>query len=119
MFGYYANLRVNCNKGRDKHMASGKVKRTSAKKSKANLVLGLVIALIVICIAGFFVYASGLLQRTLTGIKVIETASDGTSTTVKNYSVQEANYHFNEMFSMYSMYGMIDRERLDEKVSDQ
>ena len=110
---------VNCYKGRVKHMASGKVKRTSAKKSKANLVLGLVIALIVICIAGFFVYASGLLQRTLTGVKVIETAADGTSTTVKNYSVQEANYHFNEIFSMYSMYGMVDRAKLDEKVSEQ
>ena len=117
MFGYYANLRVNCYKGRDKHMASGKVKKTSAKKSKVNLILGLVIALIVICIAGFFIFASGLLQRNLTGIKIIETAADGTSTTVKGYSVQEANYHFNEMFSMYSMYGIVDKATLDEKVS--
>jgi len=99
-------------------MASGKVKKTSNKKSKSKLVLGLVIALIVICVAGFFIYASGLLQRTLTGIKIVETAADGTQTTVRNYSVQEANYHFNEIYSMYSMYGMIDKERLDEKVSE-
>ena len=99
-------------------MASGKVKKSSAKKTKTHFILGLVIALIVICIAGYFVHMSGLLQRTFTGVKITETAADGTSTTVMNYSVVETNYHFNELYSMYSMYGMIDKAKLDEKVEE-
>ncbi len=99
-------------------MASGKVKKASAQKAKINLIKFLVAAVLIICVAGFFIYISGLLPKLLTGVKVVETAPDGTQTTVENISVLETNYHFNEVFGMYAMYGMIDKDRLDEYVDE-
>ena len=95
-------------------MASGKVKKASATKAKINLIKGLVITVLLICVVGFFVYISGILPRLVTGVKVVETAADGTQTTVENVSAMETNYHFVEVFGMYSMYGMVSNDKLDE-----
>ena len=99
-------------------MASGKVKKKSAKKSKGGAIVGIVVGIIIVCVAGYFVFMSGVLQRCMTGIKITETAADGSKTTVRNFSVQETNYHFNEVYSMYRMYGMISDNTLDTKVEE-
>ena len=88
-------------------MASGKVKTAKAQKAKISFIKALVISVIILCVVGFFVYISGILPKLMTGMKVVETAADGTQTTVANISVLETNYHFNEVFSMYAMYGMV------------
>ena len=98
-------------------MASGKVKKASAQKAKINLIKGIVIAVILLCIGGYFVYVSGILPKLVTGVKIVETAADGTQTTVQKVSVLETNYRFNEALNMYSMYGMVDKDNLD-KVMD-
>lgn len=115
MFGYYAQLGNNIQKA-GYRMASGKVKTAAAQKAKVNFIKVLVASVIIICVAGFFVYISGLLPKLVTGVKVVENAADGTQTTVANISVLETNYHFNEVFSMYAMYGMVDRDSLDEVI---
>ena len=99
-------------------MASGKVKTAKAQKAKISFIKALVIAVIILCVVGFFVYISGILPKLMTGMKVVETAADGTQTTVANISVLETNYHFNEVFSMYAMYGMVSKDTLDDTVDE-
>lgn len=94
----------------------------TSKSGKANkkvvsggvVTIIVVFALIIIC---FFTYISGVLPRTLTGISITETLSDGSTKTVTNFSVLEANYHFMEVFDSYSQYGMVSKDRLDEIAS--
>ena len=90
----------------------------NAKSGKANrkLVSGgmiVVIVAIVLIIACFFTYISGILPRTLTGVSITETLPDGTTKTVKNFNLLETNMHFQEVFSTYSNYGMVTKEALD------
>ena len=83
-------------------------KTSKSGKSNRKLVSGgmiAVIVVIVIIIAGFFIYISGILPQTLTGVGITETLSDGTTKTIKNYSVLETNFHFREVFDSYSQYG--------------
>ena len=100
-------------------MASGKVKKASAQKAKINLIKGIVIAVILICVCGYFVYVSGILPKLITGIKIVETNPDGTQTTVQNISVLETNYHYNEILNMYTMYGMVDKDKLDSVMDSE
>ena len=72
------------------------------------------LALILAIVAGFFIYISGILPKTLTGVSITETLTDGTTKTVKNYSVLETNFHFQEVYDSYSQYGMVAEEHLDE-----
>ena len=89
----------------------------SGKKANKTLVSGgmmVVIIAIVLIIACYFTYISGVLPRTLTGVGITETLSDGTTKTVKNFSVLETNFHFREVYDSYSQYGMVSEEHLDE-----
>lgn len=90
----------------------------TSKSGKANkkLVSGgmiVIIVAIVLIIACFFTYISGVLPRTLTGVAITETLPDGTTKTVKNFNLLETNLHFKEVFSTYSNYGMVTQEALD------
>ena len=90
----------------------------TSKSGKANkkLVSGgmiVIIVAIVLIIACFFTYISGVLPRTLTGVAITETLPDGTTKTVKNFNLLETNMHFKEVFSTYSNYGMVTEESLD------
>ena len=92
-------------------------KTSKSGKSNRKLVSGgmiAVIVVIVIIIAGFFIYISGILPQTLTGVGITETLSDGTTKTIKNYSVLETNFHFREVFDSYSQYGMVSQDHLDD-----
>ena len=89
----------------------------SGKKANKTLVSGgmmVVIVAIVLVIVCFFTYISGVLPKTLTGVGITETLSDGTTRTVKNFSVLETNFHFREVYDTYSQYGMVSEEHLDE-----
>ena len=90
----------------------------STKSGKANKKVvsgGMIVAVvaIVLVIACFFTYISGILPRTLTGVSITETLPDGTTRTVRNYSLLETNMHFKEVFSNYANYGMVSEELLD------
>ena len=91
-------------------------KTSKSGKSSRKLVSGgmiAVIVIIVIIIAGFFTYISGILPKTLTGISITETLSDGSTKTIKNFSVLETNFHFREVFDSYSQYGMVSQDNLE------
>lgn len=88
---------------------SGKSSRTVATGGVAA-----VIVVIVLVIACFFTYISGILPKTLTGVSIQETLPDGTTKTVKNFTVLETNFHFREVYDSYSQYGMVSEEHLDE-----
>ena len=92
-------------------------KTSKSGKSSRKVATGgvvFVIALILAIVAGFFIYISGILPKTLTGVSITETLTDGTTKTVKNYSVLETNFHFQEVYDSYSQYGMVAEEHLDE-----
>ena len=89
----------------------------SGKKANKTIVYGgmmVVIVAIVLIIVCFFTYISGVLPQTLTGVGITETLSDGTTKTVKNFSVLETNFHFREVYDTYSQYGMVSEDHLDE-----
>lgn len=86
--------------------------KSSRKIATSGMVV--VIALILAIVAGFFIYISGILPKTLTGVTITETLADGTTKNIKNYSVLETNFHFQEVYDSYSQYGMVSEEHLDE-----
>ena len=89
----------------------------AGKKANKTIVSGgmmIVIVAIVLIIVCFFTYISGVLPQTLTGVGITETLSDGTTKTVKNFTVLETNFHFREVYDSYSQYGMVSEEHLDE-----
>lgn len=89
----------------------------SGKKANKTIVSGgmmVVIVAIVLIIVCFFTYISGVLPQTLTGVGITETLSDGTTKTVKNFSVLETNFHFREVYDSYSQYGMVSEDHLDD-----
>lgn len=92
-----------------KSSKSGKSSRTIASGGMIA-----VIVIIIVVIVGFFTYISGILPKTLTGVGITETLPDGTTKTVKNFSVLETNFHFKEVYDSYSQYGMVSEEHLDE-----
>lgn len=90
----------------------------TSKSGKANrkVVSGgmiVIIVAIVLIIACFFTYISGVLPRTMTGVSITETLPDGTKKVVKNFNLLETNMHFKEVFNTYSNYGMVTEEALD------
>ena len=91
---------------------SSKSGKSSRKVASGGMIA--VIVIIVVVIIGFFTYISGILPKTLTGVGITETLSDGSTKTVKNFSVLETNFHFQEVYDSYSQYGMVSTEHLDE-----
>lgn len=92
-------------------------KTSKSVKANKTVVSGgmiVVIVAIVLIIACFFTYISGVLPRTLTGISITETLADGTTKTVKNFNILESNLHFKEVYDTYANYGMVSEEHLDD-----
>ena len=85
----------------------------SSRKIASGGMIAVIVVIIVIIVA-FFTYISGILPKTLTGVGITETLTDGTTKTVKNYSVLETNFHFKEVYDSYSQYGMVSEDHLDE-----
>lgn len=87
-------------------------KKSKTKKSKAKVVLGIVVTIMILFVAGYFVYFSGIIPQILPGMTITET-KDGATVKVKDLSVLETNYYYMNIYSMYSQYGMISSESLD------
>lgn len=83
---------------------SEKLTKGLSDKSKKTLIMTIVIALILVCVGGYFVYISGLVPRLLTGAKIVETV-DGTQKTLDNISVLQMRYHYQAVVQQYNMYG--------------
>ena len=95
----------------------------TSKSGKANRKLvsvgmTVVVVAIVLIVAIFFTYISGVLPRTLTGIQITETV-DGKETVIKNFNVLESNYHFVEVYDSYSQYGMVSADKLDTVCNEE
>lgn len=88
----------------------------SGKSSRKAVSAGVyvIIVAILLIIACFFTYISGVLPRTVTGVSITENTADGKTSTIKNFSVLETNFHFKEVFDSYSQYGMVSEELLDQ-----
>ena len=78
----------------------------SSRKAVSGSMMAIIIAIVLI-IACFFTYISGILPKTLTGVSITETRDNGTTGTVKNFSLLETNFHFQEVYNSYANYGMV------------
>lgn len=88
-------------------------KKSKSVKSKSKLTLGIIIAVMLVFTAGYFVYFSGIIPQLLPGMTVTETKADGTTGKVGSLSVLETNYYYMNIYSMYSQYGMLSEDTLD------
>lgn len=88
-------------------------KKSKSAKSKSKLTLGIIIAIMLVFTAGYFVYFSGIIPQLLPGMTVTETKADGTTGKVASLSVLETNYYYRNIYSMYTQYGMITESSLD------
>ena len=96
-------------------------KTTKSGKANKSLVSGgmiVVVIAVILVIACFFTYISGVLPQALTGITITQNNPDGSSKNIQNYSVLESNFHFKEVYDSYSQYGLVSEDKLDE-VSNQ
>ena len=92
-------------------------KKAKKGKSKAKLVLGVIIVIMALFAAGYFVYFAGILPQVLPGITITETKADGTTGKVADLSVLEANYYYMSIYSMYAQYGILNADKLDTVVN--
>ena len=96
-------------------------KTTKSGKANKSLVSGgmiVVVIAVILIIACFFTYISGVLPKALPGITITENNADGTSKNIQSYSVLESNFHFKEVYDSYSQYGLVTSDNLDT-VSNQ
>lgn len=92
-------------------------KKSKKGKSKAKLALGVIIVIMALFAAGYFVYFAGILPQVLPGATITETKADGTNGKVADLSVLEANYYYMSIYSMYAQYGILNAEKLDTVVN--
>ena len=92
-------------------------KKAKKGKSKAKLALGVIIVIMALFAAGYFVYFAGILPQVLPGITITETKADGTTGKVADLSVLEANYYYMSIYSMYAQYGILNADKLDTVVN--
>lgn len=83
---------------------SGKVSKGLTYKTKSKLIFGIVVALLILIVGGYFVYISGIATKIIPAVRVEQTVDGATRTVGKAY-VPELNYYRNQILSMYSMYG--------------
>jgi len=94
---------------------SGNKKRSKKMSSRtANLIKALVAAVLIVSVVGYFVYITGILPKTLTGVTVTETAEDGTTSVLGKASVLETNFYYAEQYNTYYYYGMVTADTLDD-----
>ena len=93
-------------------MANSTKKSKTGKKSKAKLGLGIIVAVMILFVAGYFVYFSGIVPQLLPGMTITET-KDGQNVKIAELSVLETNYYYMSIYSMYAQYGMISQDSID------
>ena len=95
-----------------------KSSKKKAGKSKAKLTLGIVVAIMAIFVAGYFVYFTGILPQLLPGMTITET-KDGANQKVATLSVIETNYYYMNIYSMYAQYGMVTKDNIDTVLNQE
>lgn len=97
-----------------------KVKQAYKADKRGKVILGIVIAVLAIFAIGYFVYISGLLPKTMAGMKVIQTdATTGTTTTVENISVLETNFHYYQVINTFAQQGLLNGVEDIDAVADE
>lgn len=92
---------------------SKKVNKGLSYKTKSKVILGVVIALLILIVGGYFVYYTGLPARVIPAVKIVQVV-DGKEVPYGKIYTPELNYYRNNILSMYSMYGMsLDEEYLN------
>lgn len=99
---------------------SQKVKKGLSSKAKTNLVMGIVIAVLVIVVGGFFIYISGILPKCFTGVKITKVNAEGKTEVIDTLSVVETNYYYRQLLTTYRMYGYLtDDLDLDSPINSE
>ncbi len=81
-------------------MASSEKLNKGRKVAKRNkIIVGLIIALGVLIIAGYIIHITGVLPKTVTAVKIVETDENGHSKTIKKASVLETQFHYREVYN--------------------
>lgn len=95
-----------------------KVKGVNADK-RAKVILVITIAVLAIFAIGYFVYISGLLPKTMVGMKVVQVAEDGSQTTLENISVLETSFHYYQVVNTYAQQGYLNGIQDVDAVADE
>lgn len=88
-----------------KNTSNSNVSKGMKYKTKNNIIMGTVIAVLILSIVGYFVYISGFLAKVVPAVKVEQTVNGQTKTVAKIYT-PELNYYYAQLVSVYQMYGM-------------
>ena len=83
---------------------SEKLSKGLNDKTKRTIITTVIIAVLVLCVVGYFVYITGAIQRTLSGVKIVETVNEK-QTTVESISILEVSYHYKSILNMYTSQG--------------
>ena len=89
-------------------------KRKKNRSGNANVVKIVVAVVLVLAVAGYAIYVTGVIPRVLNGVTVTETMEDGSKKVVGKASVLETNFHFSGIFNQYYYYGQVTRDTLDD-----
>ena len=99
-------------------MAKSEKSDKSIKASKrSKILMSTVVVFLVLCILGFFIYASGVIPKYGTGVKILKTV-DGQQQTIENISVIETNYHYYKLLNQYAQYGYLSGIQDLDEVAD-
>ncbi len=88
-------------------------KKSKTGTSKSKKVLGLVVFIMALFVAGYFVYFAGIIPQILTGMTITETKADGSTGNVAKLNLLETNYYYMSVYSMYAQYGIVSEDTLD------
>lgn len=88
-----------------KNTSNSNVNKGLKYSTKNSIIMGVVIAVLIVAILGYFAYFSGFFVKIIPAVKIDQT-KDGTTKTVEKLYTPELNYYRNEVLSLYSMYGM-------------
>ncbi len=100
-------------------MANSKnLKKGLHTKTKNNVLIGIIVAVVVLTIVGYVIYVSGFLPSVMTGVKITKVNESGKTVVVDNVSVAELNIHYFQVINEYNSTGAFetnhDLDAIDE-----
>lgn len=96
---------------------SKKVSKGLSYKTKSRVILGVVIALLILIVGGYFTYYTGLPARIIPAVKIVQTV-DGKEKTIGRIYTPELNYYRNQILSMYSQYGLTPSQEYLDAINE-
>ena len=98
-------------------MANSNKKKKNSTIDWASVIMKSIIVAIVVIVALFFIYMSGLLPKCVEGIKITKKDANGKVVTIDSLPVVEVNYYYSQLLTTYRMYGYLDGIDLDSPVN--